>query len=232
VLGSMGSSLPVATKYVGGVFTSRAAAGANQPLVVPVPAAQQRAALDVVVNELFTSASFRFDPRVMSRLGIDHHEPRSPGNPGVDLSLPGAVLALQRGALDNLMSDSLAGRLADAESKVDDPRSLLTYAEVQERLSRAVWSELTEAGRGDIDSLRRNLQREHVRRLASGLVRPGSSTAADVRAVHRQAALRLQAQLKAALAARRGNSLVQAHLEDSLTTLTEALRAALVKQGV
>jgi hypothetical protein len=236
LLSAMGTSLPFATKYVGGVYTSRAAAGADKPLLVPVPAAQQRAALDVVVNELFGSASFRFDPRVMSRLAVDHHEPRTPpgvsANPGVDFSLPGAVATLQRGALDSLMSDALAGRLADAESKVADPRQLLSYAEVQERLARAVWSELGTAAAADIDSLRRNLQREHVRRLATGLVRPAPATAADVRAVYRQTALRLQAQLTAAVAARRGSGLVQAHLEENLATLTEALKAPLVKQGV
>ena len=239
VLSTLGSSLSFATKYVGGVHTSRASAGADKPLLVPVPAAQQRAALDVVVAELFGSASFRFDPRAMSRLGIDHHEPRTPpgagpgAGGGVDFSLPGAVLTLQRGALDALMSDALAGRLADAESKVADPRQLLTYAEVQDRLAKAVWSELADGGRGgEIDALRRNLQREHLRRLAGGLVRPAPATAADVRAVHRQAALRLQAQLSAAVTARRGNSLVQAHLEESLATLSEALKAPLVKQGV
>ena len=247
VLGTLGTSLPFAAKYVGGTYTSRARAGANQPLVVPVPAEQQRAALDLLVAELFSSAAFKFDPRVMSRLGIDQFERFGPNRQaGVDFSLPSAVLSLQRGALDALMSDSLAGRLADAESKVADPRQLLSYAEVQERLSKAVWSELDAGASGagakgakgakgepaDIDSLRRNLQREHVRRLATGLVRPAPATAADVRAVHRQAALALQARLAAALAARRGSSLVRAHLEDSLATLNEALKAPLVKQGV
>jgi hypothetical protein len=244
VLGTLGTSLPFAAKYVGGTFTSRARAGANQPLVVPVPAAQQRAALDLLVAELFSSSAFKFDPRVMSRLGIDHYERFGPNRQaGVDFSLPTAVLGLQRGALDALMADSLAGRLADAESKVADPRQLLSYAEVQERLSKAVWSELNAAASpkgakgatgepADIDSLRRNLQREHVRRLATGLVRPAPATAADVRAVHRQAALALQARLAAAVAAKRGSSLVRAHLEDSLATLNEALKAPLVKQGV
>jgi hypothetical protein len=236
LLGSMGTSLPFAAKYVGGTYTARATAGANQPLLVPVPAARQRAALDVVVGEIFSSSSFRFDPKVLSRLGVDHHEPRDAGQPGVDFSLPTAVLSLQRGALDTLMSDALAGRLADAESKVDDPRQLLSYAEVQTRLAKAVWSELAAGdkrqGQGEIDSLRRNLQREHVRRLAAGLVRAGAATAADVRAVHRQVALQLQSQLKSALAARRGSNLVQAHLDDSLATLNEALQATLVRQGV
>lgn len=235
VLGTLGVSLPLATKHVGGTYTARAMAGANTPLLVPVPAATQRAALDLVVSELFTSASFKFDPQVMNRLGVDQYE-RFGANrgAGVDFSLPGTVLGLQRGALDQLMSDSLASRLADAESKVADPQQLLSYAEVQQRLSAAVWSELAAgaAGKGDIDSLRRNLQREHLRRLASGLLRPASAAAADVRAVHRQAALQLQTRLSAALAARRGSSLVRAHLDDSLATLNEALKAPLIKQGV
>lgn len=234
VLNSMGASLPFAAKYVGGVYTSRAAAGANQPLLVPVPAAQQGAALDVLIKEIFSSASFKFDPKALSRLGVDHNEPLGTAQQGVDFSLPTAVLTLQRGALDALMADSLAGRLADAETKVADPRKLLTYSEVQTRLSKAVWSELAAGnkGKGDIDSLRRNLQREHVRRLATGLVRASATTAADVRAVHRQVAMKLQSQLKTALAGKRRSSLVQAHLEDSLETLTEALKAPLVKQGV
>ena len=232
VLGTLGATLPLATKYVGGTYTSRARAGANQPLVVPVPAAQQRAALELVVAELFTSASFKFDPKVMSRLGVDQFE-RSGANrgAGIDFSLPGTVLGLQRGALDALMADSLATRLADAESKVEDPRKLLNFADVQERLSSAIWAELGSKG-GEIDSLRRNLQREHLRRLAAGVLRPASAAAADVRAVNRQAALQLQSRLTSAVAAKRGGSLVRAHLEDSLATLSEALKAPLTKQGV
>ncbi|MBC7939245.1 MAG: zinc-dependent metalloprotease [Chitinophagaceae bacterium] len=202
-----------------------------------MPAPAQRAALQLVAAELFSSASFKFEPALMSRLGVDHFE-RSASGSGVDYSLPTAVLTLQRPALDTLMSDSLAARLADAESKVTDPRSLVSFAEVQQRLSDAVWSELapakTNAG-GEIDSLRRNLQREHLRRLASALVRPGAAAAADVRPVMRQAALQLQARLKLALdgpAGRTRSALVRAHLEDSLATLSDALKAPLAKQGV
>jgi hypothetical protein len=71
-----------------------------------------------------------------------------------------------------------------------------------------------------------------VRRLASGLLRPGSSAAADVRSVNRLVALQLAAQLSAALTGGRWSTLVKAHLEDGLATLNEALKAPLVKQGV
>lgn len=227
---NLGQALPMATKYVGGTFTSRTLAGSGQPLWVPVPADKQRAALDLVVGELFNSASFRFDPKFMSRLGIDQFE-RNRGVSG-DFSLGNTVLGLQRTALDGLMSDGLAQRLADAESKVADMRTLLSFAEVQERLQRAIWAELGNKRGGEIDSLRRNLQREHLKRLAGGLLRASSPAAADVHSVSRQGALQLQAALKAALAAPGWSATARAHLDDSQATLNEALKATLAKQGV
>ena len=53
-----------------------------------------------------------------------------------------------------------------------------------------------------------------------------------MRAVHRQMAVQLQARLSAALSAQRGSDLVRAHLEDSLASLSEALKAPLSRQGV
>lgn len=123
-------------------------------------------------------------------------------------------------------------RLADAEAKVSDSKALLNNADVQSRLSNTVWSELKSGKLRDIDSLRRNLQREHLRRLASGLLRPGSMAAADVRAVNRQVALQLEGELKTTLAGSAWSSIARAHLADSLATLGEALKAPLIKQGV
>ena len=249
VFGSMEAAVPMAGRYLGGVFTTRARAGSGQALVTPVPAAQQRLALDLIIGEVFNSASFRFDPRIMSRLGVDQLDRNLPGRQtGVDFSLPGRVAAVQRGALDLLMSDGLASRLADAESKVADTRTLLSYAEVQDKLASAVWSELGNNRAVEVDSLRRTLQREHVRRVAGGVVRgmtqPAAASGAgglqsatppapaDVRPVYRRTAQQLQARLQRALVASGTPPLVRAHLEDALATLTEALKAPLVKQAV
>jgi hypothetical protein len=130
------------------------------------------------------------------------------------------------------MGDTLAAKFADAEFKVANPKELLSYAEVQQRISQAVWAELKGNKAGDIDSLRRNLQREHLRRVAAGVLRSASMAPADVRGVHRQVALQLESQLKAALASPVWNATAKAHLADSLATLGEALKAPLVKQGV
>ncbi|MFO1327915.1 MAG: zinc-dependent metalloprotease [Rubrivivax sp.] len=230
----IGQALPTALKHLGGSLTTRAKAGADQALLAPVPAARQREALALVLGQLFDSGSFRFDPRFMTRLGVDQLDRLDPARRvALDFSLGGAVAALQRTALDTLMSDALAQRLADAEPRSTDPAGLMTYVEVQQRLWQAVWSE-TAAPRpaGRIDTLRRTLQREHLRRLGAGLLRPVSTMTADVRAVHRQAALALQAQLRKSLAAGRWDELTRAHLDDCLAVLGEALKAPLARQGV
>ena len=238
MFGGLGISTGLLTKHVGGVRTSRALASSQQPLYAPVPAQRQRQALQALLTEVFASTSFKFDPKIISRLGYDQVSRLTAGQftPQTDFSLPMAVWSLQRPALDALMSDSLAARIADAEPKVAEPKQLLSYAEIQSQLSQQVWSELkAPAARSvsrDIDSLRRTLQREHLRRLASGVLRPSSPAAADVRAVHRVAAQALEADLKRALAQPGWSATARAHLADSQATLAEALKAPLVKQGV
>ena len=235
-LNGFNNAAPLLARQIGGIVTSRALAGQNQALYAPVPAATQRLALQTLLGEVFASNSFRFDPQFISRLGFDQLSRLASNRfiPQTDFSLPGAVLAVQRPVLDTLMADSLAARIADAEPKVADPKALLSYAEIQSRLSTAVWSELkgTAAAPRDIDSLRRNLQREHLKRLAGGVIRAGSPAAADVRSVHRQAAMALDVELKRALAQPGWSEMARAHLADSQATLAEALKATLSKQGV
>ncbi len=233
-LGQIGAVAPLIVKYVGGVYTTRDLAGNHRPLLAPVPAAKQREALDLLAKQLFNADSFRFDPKYMSRLGVDHLDRYASSDfasvINTDFSLAGNVLGMQRGALVTLMSESVAVRLADAEAKTANGTELLTYADVQSQLTDAIWSELK--GRGDIGSLRRNLQREHVKLVATSLVRPTSAAAADVRSVQRQVAIRLQADLRRALAANgKLSPVARAHLDESLTTIGEALKAPLIKQG-
>jgi hypothetical protein len=233
-LGQFAGAVQPLSKYVGGVYTSRQVAGRNvSALMTPVPAAQQREALALITKEVFSSDSFRFDPAFMSKLGVDQLDRLGFGfapMTNTDFSLAGAVLTMQRTALDQLMSDGVAARLADAESKVADRRQLLSLAEVHGSLADAVWSELRTGT--EIDSLRRNLQREHARRVATGLLRPSSAVAADVRAVNRQVAVKLQGELQRALGNGKLSATTRAHLAETASVLGEALKAPLIKQGV
>lgn len=233
-LGQFAGVVGPLSRYVGGVHTSRQLAGyTSGGLFTPVPVVQQREALNLLTREVFSSASFRFDPVFMSKLGVDHLDRLMSGrtpmlNP--DFSLASAVLSIQRSALDQLMGDGLAARLADTESKVADKRQLLSLAEVHARIADSVWSELKTGA--EIDSLRRNLQREHARRVAAGLVRPSTAVAADVRAVNRQVAVKLQADLQRALGSSNLSATTRAHLAESSSLLAEALKAPMVRSGV
>ena len=234
-LGQIASVVPAVGKYIGGLYTNRDVPGGTRPLVTPVPAAKQREALELITREIFSADSFRFDPRFMSRLGVDYLDQLRRIEAGEmaqtpEFGLVGSVIGIQRPALDRMMSDGMAVRLADSEALVTDRKQLLTFADVQDTLAAAVWSELR-TGR-EIDAMRRNLQREHMRRLAFSVLRPPSAAPADVRAVHRQVAFKLQSELRRAAVKPGLSATTRAHVAESLTTLSEALQANVVKQGV
>jgi hypothetical protein len=79
--------------------------------------------------------------------------------------------------------------------------------------------------------MRRNLQREHLRRVATALLRPSGSTPADARALHRMDAQALAAEIRAAQSKPNFSKETKAHLAESLNTLDEALKAPMLRVG-
>jgi len=216
---------PLVAKYVGGVRHVRDRAGTNRALYEPTPAAKQRSALALVTDGLFRTDSFKVKPELVARLSIDHFE-RS-ANP--DVSIANSVLSLQKSVLDVLLADSVAQRLLDSQDKVANPGSLLQLSELYDTLQGAIWSELHTGA--EITSLRRNLQREHLRRLATTLVKPAGAAPADARSLQRANASALSRQIRTALT-RQKTKEANAHLAESLATLTEALKAPLQRSGI
>ncbi len=215
------------SKYVGGIETSREPPHPGaRPAYVPVPASRQREALRVLAQGFFNADSFRFKPEFLASAITDYEEGDRNGPP----SVPAAVLQLQSAALDRLFSTGTAVRLLEARLYAPKAQQaqMMSLSEVYLSLQRAIWSEL--ASGGDIDSLRRNLQREHLRRLQGLLTRGpnASGLPADAMSLLRLHATSLQGQLRSALA--RGGHLsveTRAHLQDSLSQLTEALHASM-----
>jgi hypothetical protein len=221
----LASVAPLAAKYVGGVRHLRDRAGTDRALYEPTPVARQREALTLITDSVLRVDSFRFKPEFVSRLGIDHFDrPRNP-----DMSIANAVLNVQRSVLDPLMSDAVAARLIDSQEKLGDPAKALRLSELYDTLQGAVWSEL-KTGQ-DISRMRRNLQREHLRRVATTLTRPSATTPADARSLQRENAYALQQQLRAAVARGGMSKEARAHLAESLSTLDEALKAPIIRAG-
>ena len=221
----VGAVAPLVAKYVGGVRHVRDRAGTGRPLYEPTPPAKQREALKLIADSLFQPASFRFKPDFVSRIGIDHFDrPRNP-----DVSIANGVLNVQKAALDALYDDGVAARLIGASEKASAGAKPLPLAEVYETLREAIWSELRTGG--EIPRLRRNLQREHLLRIANALVKPSATLPADARALQRDSAKSLQAGLRTAAAKGGLAKETRAHLKESLITLERALSASLLRAG-
>ncbi|MBL8514143.1 MAG: zinc-dependent metalloprotease, partial [Betaproteobacteria bacterium] len=223
--GELARVVPLAAKYVGGITHLRDRAGSGRPLYEPVPAARQREALNLITRDLFESGSFRFKPEFVSRLSIDHFDRGA--NP--DSSIAPGVLNVQTTVLDVLLSDNVATRMVNAAEKVADPSKLLRVGDLYDALQAAIWSELRTGG--DIPLMRRNLQREHVKRITAALLRPSSRAPADAVSLQRENAATLATQIRSAMAKPMSRE-AKAHLGDSFQVINEALRAQMQKAGV
>jgi hypothetical protein len=214
----------IASKYVGGMHVERHPAGtSNRPVFRPVDPVEQRRALALIRDGLFSVDSFRLQPEFLVHVSPDFIEWNRGGPPAI----PATVLGLQRQALDGLLDAGTAQRLLDLPNFLTpaERRGAISLNEVYATVQDAVWSELR-SGR-EIDPMRRSLQREHLRRLQGVLLRPPAALPADAVSLKRLQATELQAALRRALA--RGGMSVEsrAHLQESLALLTEALRAGM-----
>jgi hypothetical protein len=145
--------------------------------------------------------------------------------------VPQRLLDLRRSVPAQLMSDAVAERILDGVGKADRPEAAFQLSELYARLTRDIWSELAKGG--DISASRRELQRDHVNRLANALLRQSGTTRADARSLQRVQALQLQAKLDKAL--KRGGTMgaeTRAHLELSADMLSQALSAKVQRSAV
>ncbi len=221
----LGRAPEVAAKYVGGMYTERDPQGPGaRPAFRPVEPQRQREALQFLTSGLFSVDSFRFKPEFLTSVGIDYIEWQR----AEPVSVPDAVLAVQKQALDRLLAPGTAERVLELPYYLPEAqrRGAFSLNEIYTTLQSAVWSELR-SGR-EIDPLRRNLQREHLNRLKTLLTRGAPGLPADALSLLRLNAGELQASLKQAVGRSGGLSVeTRAHLQDSLGTLTEALRATM-----
>ncbi len=232
----VGRSANALTRQIGGVRTLRDAPGSGRDPLTPVPVEQQRQALELIMVGLLSADSLKISPALQRKLGADYLERwdavrSGEAATGTDFSLAVVMLDLQKKMLDTLMSDAVAARLLDSADKAPNgPQRALRLSELDVRLTQAVWSEL--ATGSEIAPLRRELQRDHVNRLAGQLLRPQTQTRADARSLRRVQAKALAEQLNAAARRKGLSEATRAHLQDSADTLNQALAAKLVRQGV
>ncbi|RZI82680.1 MAG: DUF5117 domain-containing protein [Rubrivivax sp.] len=241
----------VLTRQIGGLVTRRDAPGSGRDVLDPLPAATQRQALDVLIDEYLSPSALPLPPALQRRMAPDYFErSESRGDSiGTDFSVADQLAVLRRGVLDALMDDELAERVLDNIDKTRDrdPQPL-TVRELHNRLREAIWpaapssaapargarTRATRALPADAAAWQRNLQRDYVNRLSAAVVRGG--TRADARAQVRQQARLLVDQLSkvprtnpTGRATPTPDIAAEAHRRDCLDTLQRALDASVIR---
>jgi len=177
LLSAHGQAMFIASRLVGGVFTSRShrldPAAAAAPFRVVDPQTQ-RAALDLLERRMFSAEPFTFPPDLLNRLvatkwlhwgaaAVDRE----------DYPVHEVVLMWQDRVLGRLLDPLTLARIRDNELKVPSDQDALTTAELLDRLTKSILAELDAAPAAEptnrkpaIGSLRRGLQTAYVARLA------------------------------------------------------------------
>jgi len=176
LLGTHGRSMYIASRYVGGLYTSRSHRGdegADPPFRV-VDAKQQREALSMLEDQVFNDEPFDFPPELYNHLAASNWRhwgatmlSRS------DYPVHDVIAMWQDRILSQLLSSTTLSRLYDSELKVPADEDAFTAAELIQRLTKAIFAEVDKLDKGKfnnrkpaISSLRRNLQRLYMKRLA------------------------------------------------------------------
>jgi hypothetical protein len=224
----------ILARQIGGVRTLRDFPGSGRDPLVPVDAQVQRQALDVMARAVLSPTGLAISPALQRRIAPDFQERGEGFGMPTDFSVSERLLDLQRAVLGYLMSDTVARRVLDSVGKVDKPSQAFQLSEIYNRLGREVWGELgTVASTTPIAAARRELQRDHVNRLAIAVVRPAATPRADARGLLREQARGLLARLDAAN--KRASTLdaeTRAHLADAADTLRQALAAPIQRQSL
>jgi Met-zincin/Domain of unknown function (DUF5117) len=228
----MARAAGILARQIGGLRTLRDHPGSGRDPLTPVDTAVQREALDALVQGVLSADSLKVSPLLRRKLAPDYFERMDGMGDGLsmatDLSMDDLISQLRKAVLAQLMTDGVATRILDNAQKLP-AGDAFGLSELYARLTREIWSDLE--GRADIAAPRRELQREHVNRLAAQILRPASSRN-DARSL-----LRLEAQglaRRLAAAARRPGlgPEARAHLDDSRETLELALAAKLQRLGL
>jgi Met-zincin/Domain of unknown function (DUF5117) len=249
-------TLSFVARYPGGIYVHRDHKGdANgRPPFTPVEASKQRDAMKLLVDSAFNTPALP-PPEVLNALAAtrwSHWGLREPRR--LDYPVHGQIELFQSNILSQLLSTSTLARLHDCEIKQAADADAYTLAEHLRTLIDGIFTEWRTAGRpGEytnrkpyISSLRRNLQRTALKRLASLVNSPTSSPLAillggsssgvpeDARTLARMYFNEMDRQVTALLAAPdvKLDDYSKAHLLDSQERIHKLLQAQVITDSI
>lgn len=232
LLGSRFVSFTNAFKYVGGSYVSRDHYGTPgaRPAFRPVPAVEQRRALDFVARHAFADDLVPIDPTVLNDLAPDRWahwgNDAFESNMRMDYPLHDWVDTFHHASLNALFSPVQLRRMQEAEYKSDD---VVTIAELYDTITASIWGELDDAN-PSISSIRRNAQRVHVAMLIDHALTDDDGMPNDARALARLHLSRLDRRLAAMPEGAVADDYTLAHLELMRAEIRQALDASLITE--
>jgi hypothetical protein len=247
MLAEYGNGAYLVSRYVGGEHAHRD--HRNDPKgrdpLVPVTAAKQREALKFLRDNLFTDKSFQYPPELLRKLGVERWMHWGANTDDTDYPLYDRILRIQRLAMSELLDPSVLRRVQTNALKAEKDAKPITVAEIFRTVTDGVWSDLPNGdAKKELKSsiIRRNLQREHVKKL-TGLVLgersggssfsffmgSGGSTPPDARSLARFHLKEIAKKIDVALIAKAGDTdeTIVAHLDECKERIAKALSASM-----
>ncbi len=230
-LGQTAQSLFLTSKYIGGMYHYRSHVGdpGNRLPFEPVAAEKQRQALQLLRDNLFAPTAFQFKPQLLNKLENERFIDFNNFTPGrMDVPVHQVVFNLQRQVLDRIFLPTVLSRIQDSELRVAPPVEPFTLGYLFTEIQDSIWAETKTTGLSvNINSHRRSLQREHLRKLI-GMVLRDAAVPEDARTLARQGLVSLRGQLQRTVS-RPGltSPEVRAHLAESIARIDEALKGGM-----
>ncbi len=220
----------LATKYVGGIYTSRDHRGqlGGAPPLAPVPRDQSRRAFALLSQNVFSSRAFRFSPQLLADLGPNHYLHR-----GVDeIERPDFPVAEYIGAMQDqvmfqLFSPDTMSRLADQSLSAPPGAKPMSLDDLFGWMQAAVWDDVG-SGMTASDPVHRALQRRYTNlmvafSLAPSFIVEGDGYPSDSASLARYQLRRVLERVDAGLRSGRLDVATRAHLEDVQSRVKAAL---------
>jgi hypothetical protein len=189
LLGLWGDGAVLSSQYIGGQLVSRdhkGDKGARDP-IIPVAGAKQRECLKFISEQILTDKAFQFSPALLRRLGSEkwmHWGSESPFGAGVDISVLESILGIQKIVLSECLSPSTLARVENQALQADQGSDPIRLEEIFRSLSDGIWTDITpaadpKASTSALSTIRRNLQREYLRRLSTMVLGSGGNQFGD-----------------------------------------------------
>ena len=241
LLGTQLQGIFIASNWIGSSYINNDFKGdpGDRAPIEDVPAAEQRRALRLVIDNAFRDEAFGLTPDLIRHLGREYWwDPSEYASLLEDPSFNAhdVVGGIQATALTLIMNPTRLRRIYDNEYRAQGADDVFTLAEVVTTVTDAIWSECAESSSRRysaeapmVSSFRRNLQREHVGRLVDLALLPDVPSPA-LRTISSMATQELRRIDTFAAAALKSSPdpYTDAHLADIRTRIGKALDAAYV----